>query len=96
MTELVNWELLENSVELGYFGVYLLLALISINSYRRNKRYLPLFFSLAFISLSISGLYGGLDYFVVGTFIEYEKIKEIYEGLQLLAVILFSTGILKS
>ncbi|MFW9855956.1 MAG: DUF5985 family protein [Candidatus Thorarchaeota archaeon] len=96
MAELVVWELLENSVELGYFFVYLILGLISTRSYLKNRKNLPLFFAMAFFALALSGLYGGLDFFVEGTPLAYEKIKEIYEGLQLLAVILFGIGILRA
>ena len=89
----VNWSLAENSVELGYFTIYLILAFISMRSYRRKKSNLALFFCLAFISLSLSGLYGGLDYFVNDTVLEYEKINEIYEGLHFAAVLSFGIGI---
>ena len=89
----VNWSLAENSVELGYFAIYLILAFISLRSFRRKKSNLALFFCLAFISLAFSGLYGGLDYFVKGTTLEYEKINEVYEGLQFAAVVFFGIGI---
>ena len=89
----LDWSLAENTVEIGYFAIYLVLAVISIKSYRRKRTNLALFFSLAFISLALSGLYGGLDFFVKGTFLEYEKIKEVYEGLQLLAAVFFGVGL---
>ncbi len=89
----VNWSLAEHSVKLVYFAIFLILGFISMRSYRRKKSNLALFFCLAFLSLSFSGLYDGLDYFVKGTALEYEKISEIHEGLQLVAVLLFGIGL---
>jgi hypothetical protein len=90
---------MEYSVELGYGIIYLLLAITTTIKYRKTKNKLALYFVIAFVVLAISGLYGGTAGFLNKTGFDSipifgNKINEIYEGLALVALIMFSVGLI--
>jgi hypothetical protein len=92
--------LVEYSVEMGYGLIYLILAFFTYKKQKQTQSKLAKFFFLAFIFLGLGGVYGavagllgefGFAYLpVIGS-----KIEEIYEGLTVIALVFFITGLLK-
>jgi hypothetical protein len=92
--------LIEYSVELGYGIIYLVLSITTILKYKQTNNKLALYFFVAFIALSLSGLYGGIAGILNNSGYESvpvfgNKILEIYEGLALVALIFFILGLIK-
>ena len=90
---------IEYSVELGYGIVYLILAITTRKKYKETGNKLAIYFLVAFLCLSITGLYGGIAGFLNKTGFESipimgNKINEIYHGLNLVALVFFLIGLI--
>ncbi len=90
----------EISVEIGYGIIYLLLMIFILRKYKITKQKLALYFGIAFLCLSLSGLYGGLaslfEEMGFGTIpIIGSKILEIYSSLALVSLFFFLIGLLR-
>jgi hypothetical protein len=92
--------IIEYGVEIGYGIIYLVLSITTILKYKKTNNKLALYFFVAFVVLSLSGLYGGIAGILNHSGYEYipifgNKILEIYEGLALVALIFFLVGLIK-
>ncbi|MFW9802986.1 MAG: hypothetical protein ACFFFC_10055 [Candidatus Thorarchaeota archaeon] len=90
--------LVEYSIEVGYGLVYLILSYFTYRKYRQTENVLAKYFFAAFLMLAISGLYGGISGVLSKTGYEMipiigEKVKEIYEGLAVVSLVLFLIGL---
>ena len=92
--------IVEFGVELGYGAIYLILAITTMLKYQKTKNQLALYFFVAFLALSLSGLYGGIAGILYNSGFSSipifgDKILEIYEGLALVALGFFVIGLIK-
>jgi len=86
-------QVVEYAVEMGYGVIYLILTIFVVKKYRSSGQKLALYFSIAFLCLAISGLYGGFAG-LTGSLIG-GKILEIYEGLSVLSLVFFLLGLMR-
>jgi hypothetical protein len=92
--------LIEYSVEIGYGVIYALLAFFTYKKQHATQNKLAKYFFLAFVCLSLSGLYGGIAGILNRSGYNWipflgVKILEIYVGLTLIALIFFLIGLMK-
>ena len=92
--------LVEYSVELGYGLIYLLLAIFTYQKQKTTQNKLAKYFFFAFLFLACGGLYGGVAGLLsktvyIGIPVIGNKIKEIYEGLTVIALGFFLLGLMK-